>query len=279
MRAPLEIASETLRARQADFAHALFDGEDPPRGLRGPTLAAPVRRFGVYRNNMLASLIGCLRSTYPAVRRLVGDDFFDATARHFVERQPPLSPVLLSYGGGFDAFLQSFEPAESVPYLSDVARLEWHVACASHAEDIVPTDGTALSHMTADEAAHVRLLLHPSMRLMRSPFSVVSIWRMNIHGAEVCDVVAPHGGEAALVVRPRFEVHVEQLDRGSFEFVAALSAGYALAQASAFAAQCSAYFDLAATLVQIFTSGAVVDIVPAGQPHPMLQSSKGRSHA
>lgn len=278
MPALLETAPAALKAMQADFASALFDRRRVPEGL-GARHGTPSRRFDVYRNNIVAALIGCLGSTYPAVRRLVGDDFFNAMARLFIEGQPPASPVLLEYGAGLDAFIQSFEPAAGVPYLADVARLEWHVARACHAEDAEPIDGNAVADMTADEVARARLLLHPSLRLMRSPYPVVSIWRANVRNERSVRIAASPNGEAAMIVRPHFAVEVEQVERGAFEFLAALAAGYSLGQASAFAVQCSANFDLATTLVQIFSAGAVVDIVPAGQPHPLLQPSKGSSHA
>jgi hypothetical protein len=42
-----------------------------------------------------------------------------------VRIEPPLSPILLKYGGRFPTFIETFRPTSSLPYLADVARLEW----------------------------------------------------------------------------------------------------------------------------------------------------------
>ena len=72
---------------------------------------------------------------YPVTRRLVGDDFFRAMARAFVAAQKPRSPVLIHYGADFPAFVEAFEPAREIPYLTDVARLENAWVEAYHAAE------------------------------------------------------------------------------------------------------------------------------------------------
>ena len=47
-----------------------------------------------------------------------------AMAREFVRAHPPSSPLLFLYGQEFPAFMETFEPARSIPYLADVARIE-----------------------------------------------------------------------------------------------------------------------------------------------------------
>ena len=94
------------RTSQAGFAAALLDaGLPPPPGLRAWNGSDPARRFGVYRNNVIVSLVGALGDTFPVVRRLVGDDFFDAMAGVHVRAHPPASPVLAHYGAGFADWL------------------------------------------------------------------------------------------------------------------------------------------------------------------------------
>jgi len=41
--------------------------------------------------------------------------------------------ALAEYGDGFADFLAGFAPAQSLPYLADVARLEWAINAAYHA--------------------------------------------------------------------------------------------------------------------------------------------------
>src|SRR5680860_832939 len=94
------------------FARAVLDIDAPtPQGLVRKTGTAPSRRFGVYRNNVYASLIDVLTSRFPISARLVGEEFFRAMARVYVQKEPPRSPVLLRYGAGFADFIAGFPPA------------------------------------------------------------------------------------------------------------------------------------------------------------------------
>ena len=110
---------------QAEFAAALRDpAVAPPPDVVGPDGGPAPRRFAVYRNNVLGALGTAMAGAFPAVRRMVGEDFFRVMARTYVLEIPPTSPVLLDYGKTFPEFIAGFEPAASLPYLPDVARLE-----------------------------------------------------------------------------------------------------------------------------------------------------------
>src|SRR5690349_9091480 len=99
-------AMPRLAERQRDFATALLDGADTlPAGLVGPDGVPSARRFGVYRNNMMASLTSVLEDMFPAVCRIVGEEFFRAMARLYVRHSPPRSPILLDYGADFADFI------------------------------------------------------------------------------------------------------------------------------------------------------------------------------
>jgi len=84
---------------QRDFAGAVLDREAAvPAPLSCKAGGVQCRRFGVYRNNVYASLIEVLTGRFPVFARLVGDEFFRAMARVYIEREPPRSAVLLRYG-------------------------------------------------------------------------------------------------------------------------------------------------------------------------------------
>src|SRR5260370_23822662 len=89
-------------------------------------------RLSIYRNTLYGTLTNALRLSYPAVHRLVGAEFFEASAQKFIEDEPPRGAYLDDYGAGFPDFLARFPAAASVPYLPDVARLEWAVSRALH---------------------------------------------------------------------------------------------------------------------------------------------------
>ena len=166
---------------QPDFAAALLDPDRPaPEGVIRPDGTQATKRFDVYRNNVVTSLIDALGAGFPAVHALVGEDFFKAVAGVYVRQHPPTSPLMIFYGEAFPAFLRAFEPAQAVPYLADVAALERARREAYHAADDPIGDPSPLAELAADRLMETRFHLHASVRLVSSPYPVFSIWRFNM---------------------------------------------------------------------------------------------------
>ncbi len=238
-----------LAALQGDFTRALLGG-----GAQDAAGVAP-HRFTVYRNNVFASLAEVLRARYPAVERLTGEDFFAAAARVFVSEHPPSSPVLLEYGEGFAAFLAAFEPARELPYLADVARLEWLRHAAFHAADCPALTAAALSAVAPERAGELIFERHPSLGLISSPYPAVSIWETNVRDEHVRSIGPELPGEAALIVRPALEVSVHRLDPGEHLFAAALLSGLTLADAAR-TASATAVLSLPHAIAKLLAAGA-----------------------
>jgi hypothetical protein len=235
---------------QADFAAALAD----------PTLPAPAgsgRRFDVHRNNRTVSLIEALEASFPVVHRLVGNDFFRAAAKAYIRRHPPRSPVLLLYGETFGAFLESFEPARGVPYLGDVARLEWARLNAFHAADAEPLSVARLTEAPQERLADLRFTLHPSLQLLASRWPIASLWAVT-GGSDPAREVDMTAGEAVAVIRPALNVELRILPPGGHGFIAALAGGACLGDAAETALAGQPDFDLATRLQGLFALGAVV---------------------
>ncbi|MEI9975863.1 MAG: DNA-binding domain-containing protein [Ignavibacteriota bacterium] len=241
------------------FARALlFPAAPVPIGLASPDGPSGARRFGIYRNNVVAGLIDALRDTFPAVRRLVGDEFFDATARVYATANPPRSPILLEYGDTFPSFLQTFAPARELPYLPDVAAIEFAWLAAYHAADRQPLERRAFLAVRESSTPQLRLILHPSARVVRSVFPAIAIWYANRGQEAIDEIRLDQGGEDALIVRPAAEVAVHLLRPGQAAFLRALGAKKTLAEATLEARTDYPDFDLASALSGAIDAGAVV---------------------
>src|SRR5947209_14924163 len=125
-----------LAATQHDFALALIDPDALlPQSIRAADSRRSASGFAVYRNNVVASLIGAIASRYPVVRRLAGEDSFWAAAHRFIVSSPPRSPVLLHYGEAFPRYLRGLGRSPCFEYLADIAELEMARGKAYHAGD------------------------------------------------------------------------------------------------------------------------------------------------
>lgn len=249
------------------FAAALLDpAQAPPAGLCSWNGSDPAQRFGVYRNNVAASLVEALADTFPVVQSLVGGEFFRAMAYEYVRVSPPSSPVLACYGEDFPGFVAAFAPAATVPYLADVARLENARVLAFHAADAAPVAAPELAALLADpqRLPGLRLQLSPSLHLLRSDWAIASLWAAHQICMQRTDEalagVDPAVGENVLIVRCRLAVEVRVLAAGDCRFIQELQAGRALAAASAAAADLPD-FDLAAALALLLRVEAITGFV------------------
>ena len=167
-----------LRELQHAMYRSLFERDDGDAAahIRADGLAA-AERLSIYRNTFFGSLTNALRLSYPAVHRLVGAEFFEAAAQEFIEAQPPRGAYLDEYGAGFADFLARFPAAASVPYLPDVARLEWAVTRALHAPDATALEMASLLELGQGDHNRVCFVPHPSVSLIRASYPVDTIWR------------------------------------------------------------------------------------------------------
>ena len=244
---------------QREFAAALRDPDLPiPADCVDPDGCPDTKRFAVYRNNVVSSLIESLGESYPAVRRLLGEACFRETARAHAAQDLPRSPVMLEYGAEFPAFLAQFEPLADFPYLSDVARIERAWLESYHAAEAAPLDPSALAGVPEHRAGDLCLTLHPSVRIVQSSFPALSIWRKNIGDAAVQPIDLEGGGEDALVARPEAEVQVRALPAGGALFLAALAENECLAKAAERASESCPEFNLTDHLTGLLATGLVI---------------------
>jgi hypothetical protein len=257
----------SLRDLQRSFAAAALFDDAPALAAAGVVAGAlnAATRIGVYRNNILGNYRRALAPTYPVVLKLVGAPFFNAAIDAFVRAHPSTRGDVNRYGGELARFLAAYPPARSLAYLSDVARLEWAIDQANIAADVPPFDFLALRGVPEESWGGLRFVLHPSARLIASPYPILRIWRVNQpgHRGEVA-VDLGEGGDALLVLRTAEGVSVERLAPGEHALLDALSAGATLADAVARASKSEPSLDLTAALLRHVAAQAIVGFRESG---------------
>jgi hypothetical protein len=244
----------------ADFAPALLNPTAAvPEIVTGPSGKGATKRFNVYRNNVTVSLIDALAAIYPAVQRITGSEFFRAMARFHVRETPPNSPLLFDYGRDFPNFIASYEHAQSLPWLADVARIERAWLDAYHARDAAPLSPAALASIASDDIADLTFTAHPATRVVRSEFSAVTTFAANRGDPPIEHRIDASTPEDALVVRPAYDVEVRRLPPGGATFAIGLLSGRTLGEAAALAAE-EPEFDLAVNIAGLIDAGAFASL-------------------
>ena len=244
-----------LHGFQGDFAAALLEPDLPvPSGVTGPRGKNARKRFAVYRNNVTVSLIDALADIFPAVQRLVGAPFFKDMARLYLTQNPPSSPVLFEYGGGFAAFIENLEPLMRFPYIADVARLERAWLDAFHAADAEPLAPEVLAAIQPERLGDLTFTPHPAAQIIRSRYAAVSILSSS-RAERPLDGIRPLEAEDGLITRPAFEVQARRLPPGAADFFEALIAGATLAEAASLTLERHPGFDLPSAISAMLEAG------------------------
>jgi hypothetical protein len=242
-----------LRDLQAAFAAHLVgaDSTELAAQVLGDAIPAAAR-LRVYRHHVFESLGSALAATFPTVQAVVGEDFFRGLARGFIGQSLPTQPVLAEYGAGFPAFVAGHVAARGLPYLPDVARLDWALNLAFRA----PADGRLaaadLAAIPADRLPSVRLGLAPGTVLVASPYPLDRIWAASQPGAPADPVDLAAGGARLLVLRRPDDAAFVSLLSGEAAFVVALGDGLSLEEA---AGRAETGFDVSACFARLLGLG------------------------
>jgi len=225
---------------QTSFRAAMMDPAAPvPASLTDGAGRPAGRRFAVYRNNVAVSLTEALIEGFPACHAVLGDEMFRGMAAVYLRQHPPASPLMARFGEALAGFLDAAPQVAHMRWISDLARLEFTLRESYHAADGPVADPAALAAIPPEELGATRFTLPPSLRLLRSDWPVLSIWRRAL------DPSAPQadpGAEDVLILRPEFDPVPHLLAPGDAAFLAALAEGAVLADAAeAGTAQSEAY--------------------------------------
>ncbi len=246
---------QCLGSFQDAFAAALMIEST---GIGGPFAKITAQPgFAVYRNAVMRGCIDALRANYPAVLRLVGEEWFAAVAAEFVRAHPPRTTSLIEYDDRFAAFLATFAPAAELPYLADVAILDAFWTQAHVSADEACVAASRVAEIDSHALARCALRPHGSARWRAFDGPAFSIWRSNRDPAARTNLAdLEWRGEGALIVRPFDTVESLEIDAATCAFLDACGRGMSLAEASAAALGVTPDTDLAALLERLLRASA-----------------------
>lgn len=249
----------------AAFTAALTSPDrEAPAVVAGPNGKAAVKRYNVYRNNVIVSLVDALAAVFPAVQRITGVEFFRAMARFHIRETPPHSPLLFEYGRDFPDFIARYDYAQAMPWLADTARIERAWLDAYHAADAMPLSAETLASVPPTHLGKTAFLPHPSTRIVRSQYAAVTIFTANRSPEPVRQIDAADP-EDALITRPGLDVVIHRLPAGGASFIEHLVAGLPLGEAAAATSATFPRFDLSRNIAGMISAGAFTAI-RSGRP-------------
>jgi hypothetical protein len=228
--------------------------------FRGPQ-DRTVARLAVYRGNVHGNRTKALTAAYPIVRKIVGEDFFDAMAHEYARGHPAAGGDLNEYGEQLAGFVAAFPHTQDLPYLPDVARMEWLAHRAYYAADGAAFDPARLAGVPSFRYVDLNPALAPACALLESDWPLARIWAVHQDDFEgKIEVDLDAGPDRILIHRPRWRVRVVALRPGDYRLLESVSAGATLGGALEAAVEEEPGFDPAAALHAWVEAGVIADI-------------------
>lgn len=247
-----------LEQVQGDFL-AMLEGQ--VLAAFGPSRIAAEQGMTIYRRNFTENRLHALADTYEHALALVGRDYFRQLARRYVRQHPGESGDLNDYGAQFAEFLEQLLPVapggDNLPWLPDIARLDWARLTALRAPEREVCGLSALLLWPAEGQGELRLRLHPSCTLLRSNYPLHALWRLARGDDQPVDLAA--GAEAILVGRMAGEVQVHALDAAAADLLQHWQT-QTLAESLAVVQQTRPGVDVAMLFAHLNNIGALADL-------------------
>lgn len=216
---------------QQIFQQAITQGKAIRGELDAQLISDGSKRLQIYRDNSKWGRINSLRDTYAVVNRLVGNAFFTSLAASYVKSVPSYSYDLGDDGADLADFIRGYGPGASLPYLSDVAALEWAWYICSLGADAVFLDEAVLGRQYKAEGEDIHLRLHQHSVLLHSSYPIHRIWGVNQQGYGGDDRVSlDEGGVNLLLWRPHLDVVLEPVSHEEWDLLQGFKAGLSLGE-------------------------------------------------
>ena len=177
--------------------------------------------LSIYNNNITQNLKSVLKHTYQNTQKLIGDECFAQIATEYVFNNPATSGNLDDYGAGFCDFIYQ-KLSSKLPYVKDIAKIEWMLQLSMNENDNFTDNSTLLSSLTPDELAELRPKLHPSVNMLKSNYPIYQIWQLLI-GKSSQNINYNDGGEYICITKQSYLPSIDKISMKEYNFLEALT--------------------------------------------------------
>ncbi|MFO1337157.1 MAG: DNA-binding domain-containing protein [Burkholderiaceae bacterium] len=230
-------ANSALAAQQQAFAALLLADTPAPDTPLLRLLNGQPPRLGVYHHAYRARLVAALRSNYPVLPRVLGDDNFDTLALAYLAEHPSHEPSIRWFGHALAAWLAAEPDRLPHPALADLAAMEWALGTSFDAADATPLAFADLAAQTPEAWPGLRFGAHPSVAVLPLQWAVEPIWQALTEDEDAATDEPAALAHHLLVWRQGLQTQWRSLAKDEASVLAACLAGEPFAALCALAAE------------------------------------------
>lgn len=209
-----------LHKLQKQFIEDLFNLRDQPDILSCIDTSgsrSAYDQFLSYRHSVVGGMIEAMQESYPVINKLLGDECFNGLTHEFIRNFPSLSPDLNEYGKQFSSFIENTPLLDSLPYLADVAKLEWVWQLLINGMNHSQGNISLLSSVNENKTENIVFNLAPHTSLLHSNYPIHKIWQSNQANNNSNEEINLNDGEVYLIVwRLELDMHIDLLTKHEF---------------------------------------------------------------
>lgn len=161
-----------LSKLQQGFNSAVLGKETLPPGLTGFVSG----RLHIYQDAYLSRIVEALQADFKVLHRALGEESFASLVRNFLQTFPSQFTNITEIGRNLSEYLKASDYGVEMPFVVDLAALEWARVECFWAEEKPSLDPVKLSQLTPEALESLTLTLHPSARLQTFNYEVLSVF-------------------------------------------------------------------------------------------------------
>lgn len=217
------------------------------------------KQFDVIRERTLSSLMRELAGVFPITKRLLSEAEFRIAADQYFSERIPSSIDPMNYCEEFPDFLENFTTEKDLPYLVEIAMLDYGCYQAKQAMDAQPINKKIFTELSPEQLAGRHIQLHPACFWMSSPFSLYDVW-YRFNSSLPSKASAALTPQEVVIIRPQMQVEVHKVDTGLVRALDALDNGETLNKALMEGGQEDPNFNAVAAIQFLIQNGLIVNL-------------------
>ena len=177
-------APEGVRAGAAALARGgTLPSADLDFLVRGDARLDPTARLDIYANMYFFRLRDALAEDFPKLLAVLGGARFHNLITDYLLACPSTSWTLRELGRRLPRFLDDHALAAELPYVADLARLEWARLDVFDEADAEPLTRDAIAALGPERLATFGLGLIPALRILVLAHDALAVWAEIEHGS------------------------------------------------------------------------------------------------
>jgi len=172
--------SDDLSSVQGSFQQAVMAGDEQAGFLsqieEGGKIP-PEKRLYIYAYAYKARLRETLRTDFPILHAMLGDEQFDQLCNDYIDHFPSRHPSLRFFGQHLEKFMRATAPYSENLMLPEMASFEWLFHDVFDSPDAEAVGVEDVAQIPPDAWTTLRLVFHPSLVTSLHEWNTIAVWK------------------------------------------------------------------------------------------------------